>query len=97
MGENSENSQLDRMALVWQANECLWKDKLNPLLLAPLEEEGGIRWTGTWEHVLAIAFGRSLKTFEAVQLLSDPRRPRYLWDDAFVLTRSLYETFVTLE
>lgn len=97
VGENNENSQLDRMVLVWQANEWLWNDKLVPLLLDPLEEEGGICWTGTCEHVLTIAFGRSLKTFEAVQLLSDPRRPRYLWDDAFVLTRSLYETFVTLE
>ena len=97
MGENSENSQLDRIALDWQANERLWNDKLIPMLLDPLEKEGGIHWTGTWEHVLAIAFGRSLKTFEAVQLLSDLRRPRYLWDDAFVLTRSLYETFVTLE
>jgi hypothetical protein len=97
VGEDSENSQLDRIALVWQANEWLWNDKIVPQLLAPLEKEGGIRWTGTWEHVLVIAFGRSLKTFESVQLLSDPRRPRYLWDDAFVLTRSLYETFVTLE
>lgn len=97
MGENSENSQLDKMELVWRANECLWNDKLSPLLLAPLEKEGGIHCTRTWEKVLAIAFGRSLETFEAVQLLSDPRRPRYLWDDAFVLTRSLYETFVTLE
>lgn len=97
MDENSENSQLAGIAQVWQANESLWNDKLIPMLLDPLEKEGGIRWAGTWEHVLAIAFGRSLKTFEAVQLLSDPRRPRSLWDDAFVLTRSLYETFVTLE
>lgn len=66
MGEDSENSQLGRIALVWQANEWLWNDKLVPQLLAPLEKEGGIRWTGTWEHVLVIAFGRSLKTFESV-------------------------------
>lgn len=97
MGEDSENSQLGRIALVWQANEWLWNDKLAPKLLDPLEKGGGIHWDGAGEHVLVIAFGRSLKTFESVQLLSDPRRPRYLWDDAFVLTRSLYETFVTLE
>lgn len=97
MNENSENSQLERIGQVWQANEWLWNAKLVPELLDPLEKEGGICWNGAWERVLAIAFGRSLKTFEAVHVLSDPRRPRYLWDEAFVLTRSLYETFVTLE
>ncbi|MDE3242009.1 MAG: hypothetical protein KGO52_04715 [Nitrospirota bacterium] len=88
---------LTEMVRIWTANENFWNAQIVPLILAPLEREGGLHMNGTIDHVVGIAFGRSVKTFEAVQLLTSPQRTRRLWDDAFVLTRTHYETFVTLE
>jgi hypothetical protein len=82
---------------IWEANENLWHGKIVPCILELLERKGGLDTNGLWEHVLATAFGRTQKTFESIQLLCNPALPRRLWDDAFILTRSHYETFVTLE
>jgi len=90
-------SQIEAINRIWRANEELWKGKVIPQILEPLERKGGLNTSGLWQHVLATAFGRTQKTFEAIQLLCNPSLPRRLWDDAFVLTRSHYETFVTLE
>jgi len=90
-------NQDEAIKRIWSANEDLWNHKIVSCILEPLEHKGGLNTKGPWEHVLATAFGRSLKTFEAIQLLCNPSLPRKLWDDAFVLTRSHYETFVTLE
>jgi hypothetical protein len=82
---------------IWEANEDLWNQKIIPVVLDPLERDGGLNTTGLWEHILATAFGNSLKTFESIQLLCSPSLPRLLWEDAFILTRRHYETFITLE
>lgn len=82
---------------VWDANEELWNTRIIPEILVPLETGGGLDTSGPWHHVAAIAFGRTVKTFEAIQLLAHPERPQRLWDEAFVLTRLHYENFVTLE
>ena len=89
--------QIESIRRIWKANEDFWKQKLLPCILEPLEHKGGLDTNGLWEHVLAIGFGRSVKTFESIQHLCDPSLARRLWDDAFVLTRSHYETFITLE
>jgi len=85
------------IARVWAANEELWNTRIIPEVLVPLEKEDGLYTSGAWQHIAAIAFGRTQKTFESIQLLADPKRIRRLWDDAFILTRVHYETFVTLE
>ncbi len=82
---------------VWTANEELWNTRIIREVLDPLEKEGGLGTPGAWQRIVTIAFGRTQKTFEAIQLLADPKRARRLWDDAFILTRTHYETFVTLE
>jgi len=89
--------QIESIRRIWKANEDFWNQKLLPCILEPLEHKGGLDTNGLWEHVLAIGFGRSVKTFESIQHLCNPSLARRLWDDAFVLTRSHYETFVTLE
>jgi hypothetical protein len=89
--------QTEAIKRIWEANEYLWSQKIVPCILEPLERKGGLDTKVLWEHILATAFGRSLKTFESIQRLCDPALPRRLWDDAFVLTRSPYEIFVTLE
>lgn len=89
--------QLESIKRIWEANEELWHGKVIPSILEPLERKGGLDTNGLWEHVLATAFGRTQRTFESVQLLCNPALPRRLWEDAFILTRSHYETFVTLE
>jgi hypothetical protein len=87
----------DNITRVWTANDILWNTRIVPLVLEPLERAGGLHTTGAWQHIVAITFGRTQKTFEAIQVLMNPSRPRRLWDDAFILTRTHYETFVTLE
>jgi hypothetical protein len=82
---------------IWEANEVLWNQRVIPLILEPLEKKGGLSTSGLWNHILATAFGRSQKTFESIQILCSPSLPRRYWDDAFVLTRSHYETFITME
>jgi len=89
--------QIKDIKRIWDANEEFWNNKIVANILAPLESKGGLDTAGLWQHVLATAFGRSQRTFEAIQLLCNPNLPRRLWDDAFVLTRSHYETFITLE
>ena len=89
--------QTESIKRIWEANEDFWNQKLIPFILEPLEHNGGLHTNGLWEHVLATAFGRSVKTFEAIQHLCNPSLTRRLWDDAFVLTRSHYETFITFE
>ena len=81
----------------WEANEDLWNQKILPVVLDPLEKKGGLDTTGAWESILATAFGNSLKTFESIQMLCNPSLPRLLWEDAFILTRRHFETFITLE
>lgn len=89
--------QIEEIKRIWKANEDMWNQKIMPLVLDPLEKKGGLGTTGPWEHVLATAFGNSLKTFESIQLLCNSSLPRLLWEDAFILTRRHYETFITLE
>lgn len=89
--------QIEEIKRIWKANEDVWNQKIMPLVLDPLEKKGGLGTTGPWEHVLATAFGNSLKTFESIQLLCNPSLPRLLWEDAFILTRRHYENFITLE
>ena len=80
--------QIESIRRIWKANEDFWSQKLLPCILEPLEHKGGLDTNGLWEHVLAIGFGRSVKTFESIQHLCNPSLARRLWDDAFVLTRS---------
>ncbi len=103
MSESEQNDLVmtpaapDDIVRIWKANDALWNTKIIPFVLEPLERAGGLDTDGEWKHIAAIAFGRTQKTFEAIQVLMEPGRPRRLWDDAFVLTRGHYETFVTLE
>jgi len=89
-----QNEAINRL---WKANEDLWNQKILPVVLDPLEEKGGLDTTGAWENILATAFGNSLKTFESIQMLCNPSLPRLLWEDAFILTRRHFETFIMLE
>ena len=82
---------------IWEANQDLRDNKLAPAILVPLEERGGVNTPGPWENIVAIAFGRSLETFEAIQLLCSHEREGRFWNDGFILTRTHYETFLTLE
>ena len=98
-GSTSRRSvdQLEEIRLIWRNNEELWRTRIEPEILIPLEKVGGVGTPGTWENIVATAFGRSLQTFESVQMLSNPSNPRRLWTDAFILTRIHFETFVTIE
>lgn len=89
--------QTEDINRIWRANQDLWENKLLPTLLVPLEEKGGVNAGCQWQKIVAAGFGRSLQTFEAVQLLCAPDRPRRLWTEAFILTRAHYENFITLE
>lgn len=89
--------QSEAIKRIWETNEDLWNRKIIPLLLDPLEQKGGVDTNGQWEHILATMFGNSLKTFESIQLLCKPSLPRLFWEDAFILTRRHFETFITLE
>lgn len=89
--------QNEAIKKIWQANEDLWNKKVLPDILDPLEKKGGLDTPGEWEHILATAFGNSLKTVESIQILCNPSLSRLLWEDAFILTRRHYETFITLE
>jgi hypothetical protein len=97
MSQEHSPDQAESIRRIWQANEEFHTEKLVTYILEPLEQKGGLDTNGLWEHVLAVAFGRSVKTFEAIQRLCNLGLARRYWDDAFVLTRSHYETFVTLE
>ena len=97
MSSGAKMEAIDSIKRIWEANDVLWNRRVIPLILEPLEKNGGLDTNGLWDHVLATAFGRSQKTFESIQLLCDPALPRRFWDDAFVLTRSHYENFVTME
>lgn len=88
-------NQNETIKRIWEANEDLWNRTVIPLLLDPLEAKGGVETNGLWEHILVTTFGNSLKTFESIQLLCNPSLPRLLWEDAFILTRRHYETFIT--
>ena len=81
---------------VWAANDGLWQRKIRPLL-ATLNERGTIVPRSDWQRIVAVAFGRSLDTFQAVQLLCHPERQATFWVSGLVLTRSNFETFATLE
>jgi hypothetical protein len=89
--------QSEAIKQIWETNEDLWNKKIIPLVLDPLEKSGGLGTNGLWEHILATAFGNSLKTFESIQLLTNHTLPRLLWNNAYILTREHYETFITLE
>jgi len=91
------SSQLQEVVHIWKCNEELWSTKIEPQILVPLEKAGGVKTPGPWENVVATAFGRALQTFQSIQLLCKPDNPLRLWADAFILTRILFETFVTLE
>jgi len=78
------------------ANERLWQERVSPLLTA-LDESGRIVLRTDWERILAFAFDRSIEVFHAVQLLCHPDNRADYWVSGLVLTRSNYETFVTLE
>ena len=91
------SSPVQKVFHIWKCNEELWSTKIEPQILAPVEKAGGVNTPGPWENVVATAFGRSLQTFQSVQLLCKPDNPLPLWADAFILTRALFETFVTLE
>lgn len=89
--------QSEAIKRIWETNEDLWNKKIIPLLLDPLEQKGGVDTNGQWEHILVTTFGNSLKTFESIQLLCNPSLPRLFWEDAFILTRRHFETFITME
>ncbi len=88
---------VEEISRIWSANEELWEKKLLPTLLIPLEEKGGVDTKSPWHKIVATAFARSLQTFEAIQTLCVSDRPRKLWTDAYILSRTHYETFITLE
>lgn len=87
---------LEDVRRIWRANEVLWNEKVGPVLES-LNKAGGIVAKSKWEHIVAFAFGRSKETFQAIQLLCNPGAERNFWSDGFVLSRSLFETFITLE
>lgn len=82
---------------LWTVNDDLWNKTILPLLLIPLEEKGGVHTTGLWKHIVATTFGNAIETFQAVHILCNPSHSRQYWRDAYVLTRSNFEAFVTLE
>lgn len=92
-----ESDSVNKVDRLWKHNESLWKDKLEPKILIPLENAGGVDTSGIWHHILSAAFGRTLETFQAVQRLCAPTQQRQFWADAFVLTRQHFEALVTLE
>lgn len=74
---------------VWEANRVL-REKVQPYLTPTFDTKS------KFQHTVAVAFGRTLETFQAVQLLCNPNSSPVYWIEGFILTRSLFETYVTL-
>jgi hypothetical protein len=87
-------AQLRRL---WDNNQRLWDERVDSEFLVPLDARGGLTIEREEDAVAITALGPSMETFRAVQRLCDPRVDEAFWADGFVLTRSLFETFVTLE
>ena len=77
-GAESMAASPSNIERVWTANEELWNTRIIREVLDPLEKEGGLGTPGAWQRIVTIPFGRTQKTFEAIQLLADPKRARRL-------------------
>lgn len=80
---------------LWDNNHRLWEERINKELLIPLDKNGGITIDCEENTATLLAFGPASTTFRAVQQLCNPRAANSFWADGFVLTRGLFETFVT--
>jgi len=80
----------------WVANELLRHEKVAPVL-DTVNKGGGVSAKSVWDYIVSFAFGRSWETFQAIQTLCNPDQKPNFWADGFILTRPLFETFVTLE
>lgn len=87
-------AQLKRL---WDNNDKLWEERVNKELLIPLDARGGFTIQQDEDGVTITALGPAMETFRAVQVLCNPHVIEAFWADGFVLTRNLFETFVTLE
>ncbi len=94
MNEDRLASQLRGL---WDNNHRLWEDHINKELLIPLDAKGGLTIQQDADAVAITALGPSMETFRAIQVLCNPRAGEAFWADGFILTRNLFEIYVTLE
>lgn len=88
--------QLEEIRKIWHSNRELWLTKVGPEILQPIQKNGGLKFLNEWEKIVGVAFENSLGTFEAVQRLCDPNESTRFWAEGLILTRTNFETFVTL-
>ncbi len=91
------NKLVSQLKGLWDNNNRLWEEHVNKELLIPLDARGGLRIHQDEDGVAITALGPAMETFRAVQVLCSPQATEAFWADGFVLTRNLFETFVTLE
>jgi hypothetical protein len=88
---------MDHLVKLWDNNQTLWSEFINKEILIPLDQRGGLKLNEDDDGITATSFAASLETFQAVQLLCNPRADQQFWANGFVLTRNTFETFVTLQ
>ena len=87
-------NKLTELESIWAKNEELLRN-LTPYL-ERIKENGGIPQQGRYQGIVGLAFGRALETFSAVQHLCNPNQSSPFCVDGFVLTRTLFEAWLTL-
>lgn len=86
--------KLAELRTVWAKNDELLRNLTSHL--ERIKENGGIPQQNQYQGIVGLAFGRALETFSAVQHLCNPNQSSPFWVDGFVLTRTLFETWLTL-